>query len=772
MSTQRLPNKCHGLLVSAFLLASASAVLSSCGFAAMGTGSPIEPNSPESDTQTMDDDSERTGEDDDLSDGPPHEGEEPGETEQEGEQDEPAETWGNHDLSCNSDNDCLAHESCILAVCQVDRCSGGNYQSTAPLGDSYVFYADFEFGILDEESWAGEHWVDGYSPAGNAAQYASSWSAGSSEMTDVAGGNFLASGEEGYVVSLLGAPALAVLTGAVVTNFMLPFPAESIAAGDFNADGRDDVTVIDDSRLAVCDLAAHHCVERELAEGAEPQDVAMGDVDGDGRADVILLVEDGDRWLRILDDDSQFADEPAFLELPVDADAHKVTAADLDGDGRAEIIVLEEGGWFHINDDELTVYRVVDSPAGSPQLQQVHHTAAGYGRLLDVTAGDIDADDSAEIVVLDDHDKVAVFRYTGSSLERIYEQATPITQSGRRIAMADQDNNSPRASLSTGPTLEAGASVPIVAMLLPPYSYDYSAGFSSAGYGMGEIFSESYSDTVSLTINADVGVGGNFLGLFGASFSEKVGWKASETLGTTTSMATGGRSGIRSQPEDFGFHYGAVVVSWGCFHAYSYEIEDPDSLVPGSDGEQIVLTVPVDGGTAMLSTGRYNAIAQAVGDLPIIEAPYRVGDPTDYPREPETIYGEPIPEDAYVFPDLSWYEVSDVGYVGWFNTLGNSTTSASSYGMDMGASAKITVSGVSVGLGASAGWGRSYSLTLGDSAMFNGGIPPFRDDPLTPEDEYVENFFRVSPITYMQDYVDSAGNEAAFYVSTYVVDID
>ena len=56
--------------------------------------------------------------------------------------------------------------------------------------------------------------------------------------------------------------------------------------------------------------------------------------------------------------------------------------------------------------------------------------------------------------------------------------------------------------------------------------------------------------------------------------------------------------------------------------------------------------------------------------------------------------------------------------------------------------------------------------------MFNGGIPPFVDDPSTEADEYVENFFRVAPITYMQDYTDSAGNEAAFYVSTFIVDID
>jgi len=704
-----------------------------------------------------------------------HEDEEERPTEEpheEEDDEEPVDTWGDHDLSCSSDSDCLDHETCVMSTCQVDRCSGGDYQSPAPLGDSYIFYADLEFAILDHQSWNNEYWIDGYSPGSSSAPYESSWSSNGGAMNDIAGGNFLSTNEEGYAAALSDAPALAVLAGGSVTNFILPFVADSIAAGDVDTDGSDDIAAIDGSRLALCTLATNHCESWQLDQGAQPIDIALGDVDGDDADELVLLIQSGGRRLFVLNEEADLHSEQGPLQVSVDQGAHRVDVADLDGDGRDEIVVLEEGGWFNLNDDELSLYRLENSADGEQILNQIHHEATGYSRLLDLSAGDTDSDESAEIVVLDDHDKAVLFRFTGSGLSRIYEQEIQVTQDGQRIAMADQDNNSPRAVLQGGPSLEVGASVPIVAMLLPPYSYEHSAGFSSTGYGLGETFSESYSDTVSLSLNADVGVKGSFLGLFAASFSEKVSWKTSKTLGNSRVMATGGRSSIRSQPEDFGFSYGAVVVSWGCFHAYTYEISDPSGLVPGSDAEEVVLTVPVDGGTAMLSTGRYNAIAQAVGDLPIIDAPYRVGDPRDYPREPETIYGDPIPEDAYVFPDLSWYEVSDVGYVGWFNTLSNSNTESSHHGMDMGVSANITVSGVSVGMGLSSGWGKSYSLTLGESAMFNGGIPPFVDDPSTEADEYVENFFRVAPITYMQDYTDSAGNEAAFYVSTFIVDID
>jgi hypothetical protein len=273
-----------------------------------------------------------------------------------------------------------------------------------------------------------------------------------------------------------------------------------------------------------------------------------------------------------------------------------------------------------------------------------------------------------------------------------------------------------------------------------------------------------------MSIGMDVGVSANFHGLFAAKYSQKVGTSASMTLGENKIRSTGNRSELRSQPNDFGFHYGAVIVSWGCFHAYTYEVSDPSGRVPGSNGELIVLTVPVDSGTAMLSTDRYNALATVVGNLPIIEVPYTIGDLDDYPTEPETIYGEPIEPDKYVFPNLNWYEASDVGYVGWFNVVGQSVTNSSSYGMNMGVSAGVTVAGIAVGANTSAGWGKGYSLTLGETARFSGGIPPLRDDPETEHDEYVENFYRVAPVIYMQDYTDNKGNTSAFYVQTYAVD--
>jgi hypothetical protein len=366
---------------------------------------------------------------------------------------------------------------------------------------------------------------------------------------------------------------------------------------------------------------------------------------------------------------------------------------------------------------------------------------------------------------------VISYAYDDEELELLDERAIYTTSDPKFLALGDHDGDSPRAQLTGEPVVVSGASVPTVLLYLPPFSYEYSSGFSYIGYGAGETFSETFSDTISLSVKADVGVNAEFLSLFKTSFTQSVAWKTSQTLGSTSSLSTGGRSNLRSDPDTFGEYYGAVVVSWGCFHAYTYEVVDPNRIYEDADGEPIIVTVPVDGGTAMLSTNRYNAMAAIVGDLPQMPVPYKVGDPTTYPTTMETIYGDPMDDGDLVFPDLAWYEVSDVGYVGWFNQMAESSTESSTVGMDTGVSASVTVNGIKVGAGFSVGWGNGYSLTRGETATFSGGIPPFVDDPLTTSDEYVDNFYRVAPVTYLQDYTSSDGRVSKFYVATYVVDL-
>ena len=127
--------------------------------------------------------------------------------------------------------------------------------------------------------------------------------------------------------------------------------------------------------------------------------------------------------------------------------------------------------------------------------------------------------------------------------------------------------------------------------------------------------------------------------------------------------------------------------------------------------------------------------------------------------------------DDLLFPDADWFEVSDIGNTNWYFTMSNRETTSTSTSYSMGASATINIGGVAVGASTDAGWGNGYSLTLGDSATFSGGIPALLDDPDTGADEYLQNFYRVRPIIYEEEYINNNGDASSYFVMTYVVDI-
>ena len=352
---------------------------------------------------------------------------------------------------------------------------------------------------------------------------------------------------------------------------------------------------------------------------------------------------------------------------------------------------------------------------------------------------------------------------------QVYDDDLSISSNPERIAMGDHDGDAPTARLVDGPVRREGAIVPMVVMTLPPYHQQYSSGKAVIGFGDNESNSESMSDTVSLTLSADVGTSPDFFGLFGTKFSARVDHTVTNTISRDRSYLIGSRYTLSAEPEIYGPNYGGVVIGWGCFDAFLYEIDDPRGRL-GGDGEKVVITVPTGGGQALYNTGRYNAMAEALGGLPTVDIPYTVGDPRSYPSRPERLGGRKIQEETLLFPEPRSYTVSDVGAVGWWNSVGESVTNTSATNTSLGATVGITAFGVSVGGGISQGWGSSYGLTVGTSALIYGSLPPLPDDLSTPEDEHARNRYTVTPWTYQESWKDDDGNEAKYWVVTYEVD--
>ena len=189
--------------------------------------------------------------------------------------------WRPEDLSCESDGDCLDHESCSAGVCQIERCTAANYESVAPLGQSYLFYTDLELAITDVEAGSEEYWVDRYAPAADQIDYDGSWSMGSEPALDIAGGDLLGEDIETYAAVFEGVNELNALGPDGLVTLSLPLLPTAVAAGDIDSDSVDEVIVAGSNRFAVCDLVVGGCQPYSLDNDVSVVDVAVADIDGD-----------------------------------------------------------------------------------------------------------------------------------------------------------------------------------------------------------------------------------------------------------------------------------------------------------------------------------------------------------------------------------------------------------------------------------------------------------------------------------------------------------
>jgi hypothetical protein len=156
--------------------------------------------------------------------------------------------------------------------------------------------------------------------------------------------------------------------------------SSSLATGDFNGDGRNDLAMVTGGNfdaktrdkvfllLQGPNGALSRTVKFDTDNSASDAMVlAAGDLDGDGFTDLVLRMRFGiDIYLQR---DGTFADRK-FVELPV---ASRVDVADLDGDGVAELIMTGYSGIF--------VHRSLGGTALSPpvRISDVYTTSLAVG---------------------------------------------------------------------------------------------------------------------------------------------------------------------------------------------------------------------------------------------------------------------------------------------------------------------------------------------------------------------------------------------------------
>lgn len=124
---------------------------------------------------------------------------------------------------------------------------------------------------------------------------------------------------------------------------------------------------------------------RELSQARFARDLAAGDLNGDGRIDLVVA-DEGTSQLSILRGaDNGFTAEERIATVRA---PRRVLLADVSGDGRADVLVIGDGGFV--------VHSVLPNGGLS-----VPHTLHSDGQLVDVAAADVNRDGHIDLALLD-----------------------------------------------------------------------------------------------------------------------------------------------------------------------------------------------------------------------------------------------------------------------------------------------------------------------------------------------------------------------------------
>ncbi len=674
--------------------------------------------------------------------------------------DGPGTTPWNHDenVICATTDECGDGEVCEDSVCQMVRCAEP-YTSQPPMGANRYFGTDGELAIISDNTW-----IDAFE--GDGGDYLTSWdlSGEGAQIVDVAGGNLTGQRPHSTAVAIEFSDTIKMHGPGGVTELNIGIWPTAIAAGDVDADGIDELVALSaGGEISLCNVELGQCTGATI-QGVQGKDVAVGDVDGDGFEEPIFLLDNGgETELIVWNTDAEQTGQDETVGWQFNFPVGSFGVGDLDGDSVAEVVALEDGGWWGWSDDKLHIF--------SPASEQFIVSQDVYGHTLDVAVGDRNSDEVDEIAILREDHKFELLKLsTDNTLSNLGSWDITVGDTAQRISMLDWDGDTASGRLvNAEPELIAGKAIPIAALMFPPFPNKVAVGALSASITLGDV--ESIDETMTDTLSLGVGLGLSF-GAETPIFKAKIGGylnkNFSVTQQVTKSYQVGARYWILAQPELHGTAYAPVIMSCGCYHRYQYVTEDPAGTIGGS-GQQVDIFVPVGGQTQLWSSKRYNAMAEATGTLPKIEVPIRVGEVSSYPTTLQTLDGAPIPAEDLLFPFTPTYQISDVGFVSFWLSVGDSETNAVAETTTIGVKGSLGAGGVTVDTDVNIGVTQGYSIRVGKSNLFAGSVPPVPDNPETPGDEYLEHRYSFTPVVYKQHYLDNAGEDAAFYVMHFAV---
>ena len=225
--------------------------------------------------------------------------------------------------------------------------------------------------------------------------------------------DLIVANDGGNTVSVLlntTAPGAVTPRFAAQQTFAVGSGPTSVTAADVNGDGKPDLIVTNGNDNTVSVLlnttapgatTPSFAAQQTFATGSFPNSVTVADINGDGKPDLIVANENDNTVSVLLNTTAPGAAKPSFAAQQTFATGSEpflVTAADVNGDGKPDLIVANNNG------NTVSVLLNTTLPGAAAPSFATQQTFAGGNGPVSVTAADVNGDGKPDLIVANQND--------------------------------------------------------------------------------------------------------------------------------------------------------------------------------------------------------------------------------------------------------------------------------------------------------------------------------------------------------------------------------